>query len=62
MVPVTREFPVEDFFKVPFTHHVEKYKQTDLSARYYYIHRTTKSSQLFPGDDTELTKNIYHYE
>lgn len=38
MVPVTRDFPVEDFFKVPFTHHVEIYKLSDLSARYYYIH------------------------
>ena len=34
MVPVTRDFPVEDFFKVPFTHHVEIYKLSDLSARY----------------------------
>lgn len=42
MVPVTREFPVEDFFKVPFTHHVEIYKQQDLLARYYYIHRTAE--------------------
>ena len=42
MVPVTRDFPVEDFFKVPFTHHVEIYKLSDLSARYYYIHRTVE--------------------
>lgn len=42
MVPVTRDFPVEDFFKVPFTHHVEIYKLSDLSARYYYIHRTAE--------------------
>lgn len=42
MVPVTREFPVEDFFKVPFTHHVEIYKLPDLLARYYYIHRTAE--------------------
>ena len=42
MVPVTKEFPVEDFFKVPFTHHVEIYKLSDLSARYYYIHRTAE--------------------
>ena len=42
MVPITKEFPVEDFFKVPFTHHVEIYKLSDLLARYYYIHRTVE--------------------
>ena len=35
------EFPIEDFFAVPFTHHVEIYQKVkDLSARYYYLHRT----------------------
>ena len=36
-------FPVEDFFRIPFSHHmliVEKIKTTD--ARYYYIHRTAE--------------------
>lgn len=27
---------------MPFTHHVEIYKLSDLSARYYYIHRTAE--------------------
>lgn len=40
-IPNTIEFPIEDFFAVPFTHHVEIYQQVkDLNARYYYIHRT----------------------
>lgn len=56
MVPVTREFPVEDFFKVPFTHHVEIYKQTDLSARYYYIHRTAEE-HLSVDELKRLLKN-----
>lgn len=41
VIPNLTEFPVEDFFSVPFTHHIrviEKVK--DLEARYYYIHRT----------------------
>lgn len=56
LVPVTREFPVEDFFKVPFTHHVEIYKQADLSARYYYIHRTAEE-HLSVDDLKKLLKN-----
>lgn len=41
-VPLTQDFPIEDFFRVPFTHHVEIYKIADLDARYYYIHRTAE--------------------
>ena len=34
------EFPVEDFFKVPFTHHSIIISGTkDVQERYYYIHR-----------------------
>ena len=55
-VPVTREFPVEDFFKVPFTHHVEIYKLSDLLARYYYIHRTAEE-HLSVDDLKKLLKN-----
>ena len=34
-------FPVEDFFKVPFSHHIEIIsKGLDIEARYYYINRT----------------------
>lgn len=36
-------FPVEDFFKIPFSHHmlvIEKVKE--IEARYYYINRTAE--------------------
>ena len=36
-------FPIEDFFKIPFSHHmlvIEKVK--GIEARYYYIHRTAE--------------------
>lgn len=56
MVPVTKDFPIEDFFKVPFTHHVEIYKQPELSARYYYIHRTAEE-HLSVDDLKKLLKN-----
>ena len=37
------DFPIEDFFKVPFTHHSAIISGTkDISARYYYIRRTAE--------------------
>ncbi len=42
-VPDVAEFPVEDFFRVPFTHHVRMVeKAKNLQQRYYYIHRTAE--------------------
>ena len=42
-VPVAADFPIEDFFRVPFTHHIRIIERVkDLSARYYYIHRTAE--------------------
>ena len=42
-VPNIAEFPVDSFFVVPFSHHVEIYKRvSELPARYYYIHRTAE--------------------
>ena len=42
-IPDTKEFPVEDFFRISFTHHIRIVEGTkNLSARYYYIHRTAE--------------------
>ena len=42
-IPNVSSFPVEDFLRVPFTHHVEIYTGVkDLESRYYYIHRTAE--------------------
>ncbi|MBQ7443102.1 MAG: DUF1016 family protein [Bacteroidaceae bacterium] len=42
-VPETIVFPVDDFFKVPFTHHSKiRASVKDVFARYYYIHRTAE--------------------
>ncbi|MDE5544022.1 MAG: PDDEXK nuclease domain-containing protein, partial [Bacteroidales bacterium] len=39
-IPNLAEFPVEDFFKVSFTHHICIFSGVkDIQARYYYIHR-----------------------
>lgn len=43
VIPDVTEFPIEDFFAVPFTHHtriIALCKERD--ARYYYIHRTAE--------------------
>ena len=42
-IPNIADFPVEDFFKVPFTHHTQiRAIKSSLEARYYYIHRTAE--------------------
>ncbi len=42
-IPNIVNFPIEDFFNVPFSHHVEIYRNIDdINARYYYIHRTAE--------------------
>jgi predicted nuclease of restriction endonuclease-like (RecB) superfamily len=39
-VPNVGAFPVEDFFKTPFTHQIEIFTRvSELDKRYYYIHR-----------------------
>ncbi|MCQ2337884.1 MAG: PDDEXK nuclease domain-containing protein [Paludibacteraceae bacterium] len=39
------DFPIEDFFRVPFSHHTRILAGTkDLQARYYYIHRTAEEN------------------
>lgn len=39
-IPLTANFPIEDFFSVPFTHHIRILeREKDIAARYYYIHR-----------------------
>lgn len=44
-IPETKDFPVEDFFKVPFTHHtLIRAKAKSLEARYYYIHRAAEEN------------------
>ena len=43
VIPNIAEFPIEDFFEVPFTHHIEIFKKVEnITSRYYYIHRTAE--------------------
>jgi len=42
-IPDVVDFPIKDFFEVPFSHHVEIYRHVpSTAARYYYIHRTAE--------------------
>jgi predicted nuclease of restriction endonuclease-like (RecB) superfamily len=44
-IPETKDFPVEDFFKIPFTHHLRIIeKEKTLYGRYYYIHRAAEEN------------------
>lgn len=44
-IPDIKDFPVDDFFRVPFTHHLRIIeKEKTLGGRYYYIHRTAEEN------------------
>ena len=44
-IPDIKDFPVDDFFRVPFTHHLRIIeKEKTLEGRYYYIHRTAEEN------------------
>lgn len=65
-IPNLAEFPVEDFFKVPFTHHIQIFSGVkDPQARYYYIrkcaeeHLTAKALKKYiKEDDYGNSKNM----
>lgn len=44
-IPNLTDFPVDDFFKVPFTHHIQIFSGVkDISARYYYIRKCVEEN------------------
>ena len=56
------EFPVEDFFIVPFTHHVEIYQKVkDLDARYYYIRRTAQEHLSVDALEKLIKQQAYEH-
>lgn len=60
VIPNVAEIPVEDFFTVPFTHHlriIEKSK--DLEARYYYIHRTAEEKLTVEALEKLIKQQAY---
>ncbi|WP_278679357.1 PDDEXK nuclease domain-containing protein [Leyella stercorea] len=58
-----REFPVEDFFRVPFTHHIRIADAVkDLKERYYYIHRTAEEHLSVDGLKRAIANDAYHHQ
>ena len=56
------EFPVEDFFIVPFTHHVEIYQKVkDLDARYYYLRRTAQEHVSVDALEKLIKQQAYEH-
>lgn len=48
-IPDIKEFPVDDFFRLPFSHHIRIIEGTkDVFARYHYIHRAVEEN--IPSD------------
>ena len=49
-IPDMRDFPAEDFFRLPFTHHIRVIEGTkNLKERYYFIHRIVEEN--VPSDN-----------
>lgn len=62
-LPNITEFPVEDFFRVPFTHHcriLEKAKE--LNERYYYIHRCAEEHMSVDQIKKVLANDDYNHK
>ncbi len=57
------DFPVEDFFKVPFSHHVEIFsKVKNLQERYYYIHRVVEENLQVDTLEILIKKEAYKHQ
>ncbi len=57
------DFPIEDFFKVPFTHHYHiVYTIQSLPERYYYIHRTAEEHLSVESLKKLMREDAYHHQ
>lgn len=58
-----QNFPVEDFFKVPFTHHIKIFtKVKNLQERYYYIHRVVEENLQVDTLEILIQKDAYKHQ
>ena len=58
-----QDFPVEDFFKVPFTHHVAIFsKVKNLKERYYYIHRVVEENLSVDRLEILIKQDAYKHQ
>lgn len=57
------DFPVEDFFKVPFSHHITIFsKVKNLQERYYYIHRVVEENLQVDTLELLIKKDAYKHQ
>ena len=57
------DFPVEDFFKVPFSHHIAIFsKVKNLQERYYYIHRVVEENLQVDTLEIVIKKDAYKHQ
>ena len=57
------DFPVEDFFKVPFSHHITIFsKVKKLQERYYYIHRVVEENLQVDTLEILIKKDAYKHQ
>ena len=62
-IPNLADFPVEDFFKVSFTHHTQiRTVKTSLEARYYYIHRTVEENLSTRALEKLIKEDAYGHQ
>lgn len=60
VIPNISDFPIEDFFSVPFTHHSKLISLCkDTAARYYYIRRTAEEHLSVDALETIIKRNDY---
>lgn len=59
-IPNLTEFPVEDFFKVPFSHHIQIFSGVkDIRARYFYIKKCAEEHLTANALKKSIRKNDY---
>ena len=62
-IPNIADFPVEDFFTVPFTHHSKIISQCkEQQGRYYYIHRTAEEHLSVEELERLIKQQAYEHQ
>ncbi len=57
------DFPVEDFFKIPFSHHITIFsKVKNLQERYYYIHRVVEENLQVDTLEILIKQDAYKHQ
>ena len=60
-IPDLKTFPVEDFFRVPFSHHILIFsKEKSQEARFYYIRRTAEEHLSVGYLERLIDENAYN--